>query len=92
MAAFIEKDATGFEKWAGKAIQLVPNAPTRRALMIAYAAEEGNQSLLETHRAALMRSAPDFSDSLFRGENQLFQKPEHMAMLLDGLRKAGFPE
>ena len=64
----------------------------RRAMMIAYAAEAGNQSLLETHRKALMRSAPDFIESLFRGENQLFQKPEHTATLLDGLRKAGFPE
>ncbi len=92
MAAFIENDAAGFEEWAGKAIQLAPHAPIRRAMMIAYAAEIGNQPLLETHRAELMRSAPDFIDSLFRGENQLFQKPEHMAMLLDGLRKAGFPE
>jgi hypothetical protein len=39
-----------------------------------------------------MRSAPDFINSLFRGEHQLFQQSEHMAMLLDGLRKAGFPE
>jgi hypothetical protein len=30
-----------------------------------------------------MRSAPDFIDSVFRGENQLFQQPEHTAMLLD---------
>ncbi len=92
MAAFIEKDAAGFEEWAGKAIRLGPNAPIRRAMMIAYAAEAGNQALLETHRAELMRFAPDFVDSLFRGENQLFHKPEHMAILLDGLRKAGFPE
>jgi len=92
MAAFIEKDAAGFEEWANMAIRLQPTAPIRRALMIAYAAEANNQSLLETHRAELMRFAPDFIDSLFRGENQLFQKPEHMAMLLDGLRKAGFPK
>ncbi len=92
MSAFIEKDSAGFEDWAGKAIQLAPYAPIRRAMMIAYAAEAGNQSLLETHRAELMRSAPDFINSLFRGENQLFQQSEHMAMLLDGLRKAGFPE
>jgi adenylate cyclase len=92
MAAFIEKDAAAFEKWANKAIRLQPTAPIRRAMMIAYAADAGNQALLETHREALMRSSPDFIDSLFRGENQLFQKPEHMAMLLDGLRKAGFPK
>jgi len=92
MAAYIEKDATGFEDWASKAIQAQPSAPIRRAMMIAYAAEVGNLSLLETHRAELMRTAPDFIGSVFRGENQLFEKPEHTAMLLDGLRKAGFSE
>jgi len=92
MAAFIEKDAAGFENWAGKAIQLGPHVPFRRAMMVAYAAEAGNQALLETHRAELMRSTPDFIASVFRGQNQTFQKPEHREMLLDGLRKAGFSE
>lgn len=90
MAAFIENDAVAFEDWAGKAIQASPNAPTRRAMMIAYAAEAGNQALLKTHRSALMQSSPDFIASLFRGENRLFAKDEHMELLLDGLRKAGF--
>ncbi len=90
MAAFIEKDNDIFEECADKAIRLNPTAPIRRALMIAYAAEANNHSLLETHRLELMRFAPDFVDSLFRGENQLFQQPEHTAMLLDGLRKAGW--
>jgi TolB-like protein len=91
MTAFIERDDAEFEEWAGKAIRLQPSAPIRRSLMIAYAANAGNQELLDTHHKELMESAPDFIDSLFRGENQPFQKPEHMAMLLDGLRKAGFP-
>ena len=90
MTAFIEKDAVAFEEWAGKAIQLAPHAPIRRAMMIAYAAEKGDEALLETHRAELMSFAPDFIDSVFRKENQLFQKQEHMEFLLDGLRKAGF--
>ncbi len=92
MAAFVEKDAVGFEEWAGKAIQAHPNAPIRRAMMIAYAAEAGDRKLLKTHLDELTRAAPDFIDSLFRGENKLFQQPEHMEMLLDGLRKAGLPE
>ena len=91
LAAFIEMDNNAFEKWAQKAIQLAPHAPIRRALMIAYAAEAGNLELLETHRQALMNTAPNFINSLFQGENQLFQKPEHMEKLLRGLRKAGFP-
>ncbi len=57
--------------------------------MIAYAAESGNQSLVDTHRDELMRNTPDFIHSLFHGENQLLQQPEHMEMLLNGLRKAG---
>ena len=89
MSAFIEEDASGFEEWANKAIQSHPNAPIRRAMMIAYAAELGDSQLLKTHLDALLEFAPDFIDSLFRGDNRLFQKPEHMNMLLDGLRKAG---
>ena len=92
MAAYIEKDAASFEDWASKSIQVLPAAPIRRAMMIAYAADAGNQYLLEKHRTELMRFAPDFIDSVFRGENQLFQKPEHMQMLLNGLRKAGFSD
>ncbi len=92
MAAFVEKDAASFEEWAGKAIQAHPNAPIRRAMMIAYAAEAGDQQMLKTHLDELTRFAPEFIDSLFRGDNQLFQQPEHMEMLLDGLRKAGLPK
>ena len=92
MAAFVEKDAASFEEWAGKAIQAQPNAPIRRAMMIAYAAEAGDQQMLKTHLDELTRFAPEFIDSLFRGDNQLFQQPEHMEMLLDGLRKAGLPK
>jgi TolB-like protein len=91
-AAFIEKDDAGFDEWAGKAIQSMPYHPVCRALMIAYAAESGNQSLVDTHRDELMRNTPDFIHSLFRGENQLLQQPEHMEMLLNGLRKAGLSE
>ena len=92
MAAFIERDNVAFEDWAGKAIQLAPQAPIRRAMMIAYAAEAGNQALLDMHLAELLITSPDFIDSVFRGENELFQKPEHTEILLSGLRKAGFPK
>lgn len=91
MSAFIEQDGVEFEKWAGKAIQSHPNAPIRRAMMIAYAAESGDQELLKRHLNALLEFAPDFISSLFRGDNRLFQKSEHMKILLDGLRKAGLP-
>jgi len=90
MAAFAERDIEGFEDWAEKAVQAQPYAPIRRAMIIAHAAEIGNQEMLDTHRTALMSFAPDFIESLFQGENQLFQNPEHTKLLLDGLQKAGF--
>lgn len=91
MAAFVERDDGTFENWCDKVIQQNPNAPIRRALMIAFAAQKGDGSLIHLHRDALMQFAPDHIGSVFRGENQLYVKPEHMDLLLDGLRKAGFP-
>ena len=91
MSAFVEGDDEAFENWCNKAIQHSPNSPIRRALMIAYAGQKGDESLMQLHREALMQAAPDFIGSVFRGENRLYVKPEHMEILLDGLRKAGFP-
>jgi tetratricopeptide (TPR) repeat protein len=92
LAAFVEQDHDEFRQWAEKAIRAAPNAPIRRALMIAHAAIIGDQQLLETHRDELMRFAPDFIASIFSGENKQFERPEHMELLLNGLRKAGFGE
>jgi TolB-like protein len=92
MAAFLDRDHDDFVDWAQKAIQANPVAPIRRALMIAYAADVGDDELLKTHIDALNSFAPDFVASLFRGENRAFAKDDHMALLLDGLRKAGLGE
>jgi len=62
---------------------------SRRVLMIAYAAEVGDTPLLRTHLEALHSVAPEFIPSLFRGDYRPFHRLEHMAMLLDSLRKAG---
>ncbi len=91
MAAFIEGAEDDFEEWASLAIQEHPHAPIRRTMMIAWAAETGNDALLKTHLDMLTIFAPDFIDSLFRGENRVFQQDAHMEKLLGGLRKAGFP-
>jgi adenylate cyclase len=89
MAAFVEQDLGGLHDWAELAIQSHPSAPIRRALMIAYAAEVGDASLLHTHLEKVQSVAPDFVASLFRGDYRPFHRPEHMQMLLDSLRKAG---
>jgi adenylate cyclase len=90
MAAFVERDRDAFERWAEKAIRALPTAPIRRALMIAHAAETGDQRLMEIHREVLMGIAPNFISSIFEGSNMPFERTEHAELLLSGLRKAGF--
>ena len=91
-AAYLENDVAGFQESAGMALQMMPYSVPMRALMVAYAAESGNQSLLDTNRDELIDTAPDFVASLFSGENKFFNRPEHMEMLLNGLRRAGFSD
>jgi len=89
MAAFIEQDFQALRHWSELAIQSGPTAPIRRVLMIAYAAEVGDDKLLHSHLDKLNSFAPDFIPSLFRGDYIAYHKPEHMKMFLDNLRKAG---
>jgi adenylate cyclase len=89
MAAFIERNFDDLRKWAELAIQSHPTAPIRHVLMIAYAAEVGDHQLLRAHLDSVTAFAPDFIPSLFGGDYRPFYKPEHAAMLLDRLRKAG---
>ena len=89
LSAFIERDLLAMREWAELAIQSHPAAPVRRVLMIAYAAETGDAALLRLHLEKLQSVAPDFIASVFRGDYRPFHRPEHMALLLDSLRKAG---
>ena len=91
IAAFVERDHAAYVEWAQKSIQGLPTVPFRRAMMIAYAAEVGDEALLRTHLDKLNSFAPDFIPSLFRWR-RVFPKDEHMDILLDGLRKAGLAE
>lgn len=80
--------------WAELAIQSLPTAPIRRAIMIACCARAGDlqraaQERAAQERAALDGFAPDFIASLFRGENRVFTRPEDMEHRLEGLRAGG---
>jgi len=92
MSAFVERDFEATRHWAELAIQSHPTAPIRRALMIACGAEAGDEALVRAHADYLNNFAPDFIHSLFRRENPIFQQPDHMQMLLDGLSKAGLAD
>jgi TolB-like protein/cytochrome c-type biogenesis protein CcmH/NrfG len=86
-AAFAEDDKR-FRDYAEKAIRAQPNSPNRRALMIAYAAEVGDQTLLETHLRHLNAIAPRFIPGLLSGEVDLFKTPQYREKFLSALRKA----
>ena len=88
--AFVEDDIQ-FRHWAEKAIQAQPNAPIRRTLMIAYAAEVGDKALLEEHLHHLNSISPRYIPNLLsgeRGEADRISIPQYREKLLNGLRKA----
>ena len=87
--AFIEKDLQALHEWSARAIQSQPSHPFRRVLMIAYAAQVGDESLLHANIEKLQSFAPEFIPSLFSGDSVPLRRPEDMQALLGILRKAG---
>jgi adenylate cyclase len=87
--AFIEGDLKALHDWSALAIQSQPSHPFRRVLMIAYAAQAGDEALLHANIEKLQSFAPDFIPSLFRGETVPFRRPQDMEALFAILRKAG---
>ncbi len=87
--AFIEGDMKALHDWSALAIQSQPSHPFRRVLMIAYAAQAGDEALLHSNIERLQSFAPDFIPSLFSGDSRPLRRPEDMEALLGILRKAG---
>ena len=75
--------------WSALAIQSQPSHPFRRVLMIAYAAQSGDEALLHSNIEKLQSFAPDLIPSLFSGDSVPLRRPEDMQALLGILRKAG---
>ncbi len=88
ICAFLEGDIKALHDWAALAIQSQPSHPFRRVLMIAYAAQVGDEALLHANIEKLQTFAPDFIPSLFRGESRPLRRPQDMESLLAILRKA----
>jgi TolB-like protein len=89
-ATFAEGDFEETLKWGRLAIQMGSKAPIRRAMMIASYGHLGNLEPAGQHAKALKEFAPDFIPALLTGEMEAYKMPEHNALLLEGLRKAGF--
>ena len=91
-AHFAECDFEQAKKWGKLAIQMETRAPIRRALMIACCAYAGEFEEATRNAEFLESVAPDFIPSILRGDLTLYKLPEHNALLVDGLRKAGLTE
>jgi tetratricopeptide (TPR) repeat protein len=89
MVSFCARDYAEAARLAELAIQSEPAVPLRRAIMIACCARLSDQVRSAHELAVLKGFAPDFIASLFRGDFQVFRKPEDMTHLLDSLRLAG---
>ena len=87
-ASFADGNFEDTRKWAQLAVQMHPRAPIRRALMIACCVHTGELEQAAEHAAYLKSFSPDFIPSILRGDLVLYSKPEHNALLADGLRKA----
>jgi TolB-like protein len=88
MSSFIDRDFVETRRWAQLAIQHLPTAPIRHALMVACGAEADEYGVVQEHHSYLVGFTPDFIPSLHRGENPIFWRKEHMNLLLNSLRKA----
>jgi adenylate cyclase len=92
MVSFNARDYAEAARLAELAIQSEPAVPLRRAIMIACCAQLGDLARAAKELTVLNGFAPDFITGLFRGDFQVFRKPEDMAHLLDSLRLVGASE
>ena len=88
-ACFADAEFKETRGWALKSIQATPNAPIRRALMIASCGHLGDPAAAQPHLEAIQSFAPDFLPAILAGDFRPYEKPEHNALIVEGLRKAG---
>ncbi|SMH51186.1 winged helix-turn-helix domain-containing tetratricopeptide repeat protein [Maritimibacter sp. HL-12] len=91
LAHMFMDDPEGAVHWARSAT-LVPNAHYwARAKLISWLAHSGDLDGARAGVPALMRARPGFSCDFARSRLFFVRVPEHLEVLLDGLRRAGVP-
>jgi TolB-like protein len=89
LASFIEGDFTEATKWGRAAIQMHARMPNRQVVMVAGYGYLGDLQAAKSHVDALKAFAPDFLPAVLSSEIEVFKLPEHNALLVEGLRRAG---
>ncbi|MEM7122091.1 MAG: adenylate/guanylate cyclase domain-containing protein [Pseudomonadota bacterium] len=89
LASFTEGDFDQALAWLRQSIQMHARMPVCQALMIATSAYLGNMDAANQHAAFLDGFAPKFVPGVLAGRIEVCKLPEHNALLIEGLRKAG---
>jgi TolB-like protein len=89
LASFIEGDFSEATKWGRAAIQMHARMPNRQVVMVAGYGYLGDLQAAKSHVDALKAFAPDFLPAVLSSEIEVFKLPEHNALLVEGLRRAG---
>jgi tetratricopeptide (TPR) repeat protein len=89
LASFIEGDFTEATKWGRAAIQMHARMPNRQVVMVAGYGYLGDLQAAKSHVDALKAFAPDFLPAVLSSGIEVFKLPEHNALLVEGLRRAG---
>lgn len=87
-ASFADGDNGETRRFARVAVQMMPRAPIRRALLISGCTHDGDMCEAREHRRILEDFAPDFLPSLIAGRVTLYGAPEINARLVEGLKAA----
>ena len=92
LASFTESDMAEAVKWGRLAIQMHAKMPNRQAVMVASYGHLGDLDSAKSHATALKAFAPDFLPAVQTGTIEVFKLPEHNALLIEGLHKAGLTD
>ena len=89
LASFIERDFAEAIKWGRQAIQMHAEMPARQIVMVACYGFLGDIESAKSHVEAIESFAPNILPAVLSGDIEIWKLPEHNALLVEGLRKAG---
>ncbi len=89
LVSFIEGDFAEAVKWGRLAIQMHAKMPFRQVVMVAGYGYLGDLEAAKFHVDAVKAFAPDILPAVLSGNIEVYKLPEHNALVVEGLRRAG---
>jgi adenylate cyclase len=88
LASFAEGDFETAKEMGKLSIEMHAKAPIRRCIVIASHSHLGDADAAARHLSALDSFSPDYLPRVRSGEITLYTKPEHNALLVEGIEAA----